>query len=63
MSITWHYVAVNLCEKWPNVVGKSELDRQNCENFQNVVKKLHFGRSGKKSFGRSVKNFDRPGQF
>ena len=38
----------DFCEKWPNVVGKSEQDRQDCENFRNVVKKLHFGRSGKK---------------
>ena len=46
----------DVCEKWPNVVETSELDRQNC-------KKITFLVGLGKIFGRSVKNFGRPGQF
>ena len=50
-------------KKWPNVVETSELDRQNCKNLWNVAKKITFLVGLGKIFGRSVKNFGRPGQF
>ena len=53
----------DFCEKWPNVVEISELDRQNCKNLWNVAKKNYILVGLGKIFSRSVKNFGRSGQF